>query len=331
MASSLTDGVLQLQPAPLSASNPAVNRGAIISPVVLLHLPNCLPFATLAYGVLASGLTLTAANPVLTPAEVAHILTLSEPSAIVTTEAGLASFQAAFKLLTPELQNKLAYPTSGTVFLVDFEADDYGVAAESLSKVPTSIDGWSVRDWKVLVPAKPKPFTPPKYIGSEDALRAAMIVSTDLAIPGYLPNQSTEHFFWSPPLLPWTLRNRAQFWSSGTSGKSKGVVLTHRAIGSALIAVWHASTLGEHERLIGLPPFYHIFGWANVLMLSVAMGATVTTMRKFDPVSYLRMAQEARATHLHFSPPIAVLLAKSPLGEHLCAARNKSWLGRRLD
>ncbi|POY71403.1 hypothetical protein BMF94_5715 [Rhodotorula taiwanensis] len=278
VASSLTDGILQLQPAPLSASNPAVNRGAIISPVVLLHLPNCLPFATLAYGVLASGLTLTAANPVLTPAEVAHILTLSEPSAIVTTEAGLASFQAAFKLLTPELQNKLAYPTSDTVFLVDFEADDYGVAAESLSRVPTSIDGWSVRDWKILVPAKPKPFTPPKYVGSEDALRAAMI-----------------------------------FWSSGTSGKSKGVVLTHRAIGSALIAVWHASTLGEHERLIGLPPFYHIFGWANVLMLSVAMGATVTTMRKFDPVSYLRMAQEARATHLHFSPPIAVLLAKSPL------------------
>lgn len=77
--------------------------------------------------------------------------------------------------------------------------------------------------------------------------------------------------------------------------------------------MWHASTLGENERLVGLPPFYHIFGWANVLMLSVAFGATVTTVRKFDPVSYLRMAQDARATHLHFSPPIAVLLAKSPL------------------
>jgi 4-coumarate--CoA ligase len=34
---------------------------------------------TLAYGVLASGLTLTAANPVLSPPEVAHILTLSQP------------------------------------------------------------------------------------------------------------------------------------------------------------------------------------------------------------------------------------------------------------
>ncbi|TKA55401.1 hypothetical protein B0A53_02325 [Rhodotorula sp. CCFEE 5036] len=278
VASSLTDGVLNLTPAPASVSDPSVNRGAIISPVVLLHLPNCLPFVTLAYGVLASGLTLTAANPVLSPPEVAHILTLSQPGAIVTTEAGLSSFQAAFKLLTPELQSKLAYPTAGNVFIVDLEADDYGVSASALSQVPSSIDGWSVQDWKVLVPANPKPFTPPKYVGSEDALRAAMI-----------------------------------FWSSGTSGKSKGVILTHRAIGSALIAVWHASTLGEDERLVGLPPFYHIFGWANVLMVGVAFGATVTTMRKFDPVSYLRMAQEARATHLHFSPPIAVLLAKSPL------------------
>lgn len=84
--------------------------------------------------------------------------------------------------------------------------------------------------------------------------------------------------------------------------------------------MWHASTLGENERLVGLPPFYHIFGWANVLMLSVAFGATVTTVRKFDPVSYLRMAQDARATHLHFSPPIAVLLAKSPLGALLSPA-----------
>ncbi|BGO92933.1 hypothetical protein NBRC10512_006050 [Rhodotorula toruloides] len=278
VASSLTDGVLNLRPAPLSASDPKVNRGAIISPVVLLHLPNCLPFVTLAYGVLASGLTLTAANPVLTPQEIAHILTLSQPAAIVTTASGLSSFQQAFKLLTPELQAQLGYPTKGNVFLVNPDADDYGASALSLVQPVTNLGGWTVSDWKVLLSPNSKPFTPPKYTGSEDALRAAMI-----------------------------------FWSSGTSGKSKGVILTHRAIGSALIAVWHASTLGENERLVGLPPFYHIFGWANVLMVGVAFGATVTTVSKFDPVTYLKIAQESRATHLHFSPPIAVLLAKSPL------------------
>ncbi|GAA6032797.1 hypothetical protein JCM8097_000793 [Rhodosporidiobolus ruineniae] len=278
VASSLTDGVLNLQPAPVSASSPSVNRGAIISPTILLHLPNCLPFATLAYGVLASGLTLTAANPVLTPAELAHILTLSQPAAIVTTRQGVANFQLAYKELSPELQAKLGYATKGNVFIVEAANDDYGASAAALGTQYTNLGGWAVQDWKILLPSNPKPFTPPKYTGSEDSLRAAMI-----------------------------------FWSSGTSGKSKGVILTHRAIGSALVAVWHASTLGADERLVGLPPFYHIFGWANVLMVGVAFGATVTTMSKFDPVSYLKIAQEARATHLHFSPPIAVLLAKSPL------------------
>ncbi|GAA5994986.1 uncharacterized protein JCM10292_004470 [Rhodotorula paludigena] len=278
VASSLTDGILNLKPAPLSASDPKINRGAIISPTVLLHLPNCLPFVTLAYGVLASGLTLTAANPVLTPQELAHILTLSQPAVIVTTAAGVANFQLAYKLLPADLQTKLGYGTKANIFVVNTDADDYGASAAAVAPPLRNLGGWTVNDWKVLLPANPKPFTPPKYTGSEDALRAAMI-----------------------------------FWSSGTSGKSKGVVLTHRAIGSALIAVWHASTLGENERLVGLPPFYHIFGWANVLMVGVAFGATVTTVSKFDPVSYLKIAQETRATHLHFSPPIAVLLAKSPL------------------
>ncbi|BGP12746.1 hypothetical protein JCM10213v2_000663 [Rhodosporidiobolus nylandii] len=278
VASTLTSGPLNLRPAPASTSNPKVNRGAIVSPVVLLHLPNCLPFATLAYGVLASGLTLTAANPVLTPKELAHILQLSQPSVIVTTAAGLANFQLAFKELSADLQAKLGYPTRGNVFLVNPDADDYGASAASLELPHPSIGGWAVNDWKALLPSNPTPFTPPKYTGGEDALRAAMI-----------------------------------FWSSGTSGKSKGVILTHKAIGSALVAVWHASTLGADERLVGLPPFYHIFGWANVLMVGVVFGATVTTVSKFDPVSYLKIAQESRATHLHFSPPIAVLLAKSPL------------------
>jgi acyl-CoA synthetase (AMP-forming)/AMP-acid ligase II len=166
---------------------------------------------------------LTAANPVLTPAELAHILTLSQPSVIVTTAAGVANFQHANELLSPELQAKLGYATKGNVFIVNQDADDYGASPLSLKPPHGNLGGWTVRDWKVLLAPDAKPFSPPKYVGSEDSLRAAMI-----------------------------------FWSSGTSGKSKGVILTHKAIGTALIAVWHASTLGNDERIIGLPPFYHI-------------------------------------------------------------------------
>ena len=50
------------------------------------------------------------------------------------------------------------------------------------------------------------------------------------------------------------LRAAVIFWSSGTSGKSKGVVLTHKALASAIISVWYGAGLGADERLIGLPP-----------------------------------------------------------------------------
>lgn len=51
--------LLAPQPALLSTSRADVNRGSVVSPTVLIHLPNCLPFVTLAYGVLASGLTVS--------------------------------------------------------------------------------------------------------------------------------------------------------------------------------------------------------------------------------------------------------------------------------
>ncbi|KAK4058084.1 hypothetical protein OIO90_000823 [Microbotryomycetes sp. JL221] len=279
VASSLIHGPLGLRPAPSTASDPTVNRGAIVGPIVLLQLPNCLQFPVLAFGVLASGLTITACNPVLTPGEIAHILALSQPSVIVTTPTGLPNFQKAFEQLEPSVQQKLAYPTKGNVFIVDPDQDDYGSSMSSLNQQQTSIiGGWKVSNWKTLLPSNPAPFTPPRYTPAESALRAAVI-----------------------------------FWSSGTSGKSKGVILSHRACSSALVAVWHYSTLGQDERLVGLPPFYHIFGWANVLMVSPAFGATTTTIAKFDPPAYLRVAQETRATHLHIAPPVAVLFAKSPL------------------
>lgn len=166
---------------------------------------------------------------------------------IVTTRSGLDNFQAAFASLSPDVQARLGYATRGNVFLVDPDSDDYGASAATLNQAASSvINGWKVQSWKVLLPAKPAPFTVPQYAAGEDDLRAAII-----------------------------------FWSSGTSGKSKGVILSHKALGSALIACWHGSGLKENERefgcgvpaliriltlalrsshagLIGLPPFYHI-------------------------------------------------------------------------
>lgn len=136
-----------------------------------------------------------------------------------------------------------------------------------------------MQDWQNLIAARPVEFTPPRYEGTEAGLRTAVI-----------------------------------FWSSGTSGKSKGVMMSHKALGSALIGCWHGSGLKPGQEVtVGLPPMYHIFGWAMILQPGPAFGNVSTLISKFDPQSYLRLVEATRATHLHIAPPVAVLLAKSPL------------------
>lgn len=271
VASSLVHGSLQLRPAPLSSSKPDVNNGAVVSPIVLLHLPNCIPFCVLTFGILASGLTVrsracqctpcgeagadssvqwTAANPALTPGELAHILSLSKPAAIVTTAGAVPTWQAAFDLLAPEVRSELGYDRKGNVFVVDMEADDYGSSMSSVAATSeTRIGSWTVRDWKTLLPAKVAPFSPPRYTAQEASLRAALI-----------------------------------FWSSGTSGKSKGVVLTQRAATTAAIGAWFSNDWVDGERFMGLPPYYHIYGFANVLLPAAYCGAHVVNISKVSLV-----------------------------------------------
>lgn len=64
---------------------------------------------------------------------------------------------------------------------------------------------------------------------------------------------------------------------------------------------------------IGFVPFFHVFGLCNVELLTIACGATTVCLPKFDPKTFLSLAQKHRATHLHMAPPIAVILAKSPM------------------
>lgn len=216
----------------------------------------------------------------MTAPELAHILSLSKPAIIITTTAGLATIQAAAALRQPGARGAVDYSAAGRVFTVDMEQDAYGCSAGSLNR-PSEVvvDGWRVRDWQNLIAARPVEFTPPKYEGKEASLRTAVI-----------------------------------FWSSGTSGKSKGVMMSHKALGSALIGCWHGSGLKPGKEVtVGLPPMYHIFGWAMILQPGPSFGNTCTLLSKFDPQSYLGLVQATRATHLHIAPPVAVLLAKSPL------------------
>ena len=77
-------------------------------------------------------------------------------------------------------------------------------------------------------------------------------------------------------------------YSSGTSGIPKGVMLTHRNLVSNLLQCEAAGVgIGESDVVIGVLPFFHIYGMIVVLCGSLRVGATVVSLPRFDLEHFL--------------------------------------------
>jgi acyl-CoA synthetase (AMP-forming)/AMP-acid ligase II len=105
----------------------------------------------------------------------------------------------------------------------------------------------------------------------------------------------------------------ALLYSSGTTGRPKGVALTHRAMIAALTQVAALAPLTERDRVLCPIPFFHIAGQAVGMNAVLRAGATVVTMPRFDLQAFLALAQEHRTTAVLGAPPIVRALAHHPL------------------
>jgi acyl-CoA synthetase (AMP-forming)/AMP-acid ligase II len=100
-------------------------------------------------------------------------------------------------------------------------------------------------------------------------------------------------------------------YSSGTTGMPKGVMLTHRNIVSQLQQLDAIETT-EMKALLGVLPFFHIYGQVIILMHGLMRGACIVTMPKFEFEPFLKVLQDYPITSAHIVPPIVVALGKHP-------------------
>ncbi|XP_043706613.1 probable CoA ligase CCL7 isoform X1 [Telopea speciosissima] len=104
----------------------------------------------------------------------------------------------------------------------------------------------------------------------------------------------------------------ALLYSSGTTGTSKGVILTHRNfISAALMVTNDQDFAGEmHNIFLCFLPMFHIFGLSVITYAQLQRGNLVITLGKFDIDMVLRAVEKYKVTHMFVVPPVMIALAK---------------------
>jgi acyl-CoA synthetase (AMP-forming)/AMP-acid ligase II len=102
-------------------------------------------------------------------------------------------------------------------------------------------------------------------------------------------------------------------YSSGTTGLPKGVMLSHRNLVANILQAHSALTVEPDDVVIGVLPFFHIYGMTVIMNMGLYNGLTTVTMPRFDLEQFLTVIQEHKVTRAYVVPPIALALAKHPL------------------
>ena len=109
-------------------------------------------------------------------------------------------------------------------------------------------------------------------------------------------------------------------YTSGTSGKPRGVMLTHRALVANIeqTAAIDPPPVTSEDVCLGLLPMFHIYGLNAVLGQAVRQGACTLMVDGFDPAGLLDTIATEGVTNLPLAPPvIAAWAGRDDLREKL--------------
>jgi long-chain acyl-CoA synthetase len=103
-------------------------------------------------------------------------------------------------------------------------------------------------------------------------------------------------------------------YTSGTTGRPKGAMLTHHNLISNCEQDMRMPTFAVHDDdVIWLAlPLFHIYAMNVGMNLSVMNGATIVLIERFEPVSSLEAIQKYKCTVLYGAPPMFVVWAQLP-------------------
>lgn len=102
-------------------------------------------------------------------------------------------------------------------------------------------------------------------------------------------------------------------YSSGTSGRPKGVMLTHRNLIAQIEQGLATGVFQAGDTIMGVLPFYHIYGMVLILLLGLRSGGKIITIPRFDMEMFLGVMEKYEVSIAPLVPPIVLGLAKHPI------------------
>ncbi len=99
-------------------------------------------------------------------------------------------------------------------------------------------------------------------------------------------------------------------YTSGTTGKPKGALLTHANCFWTNISFDGATGVHGDDVVLQVLPQFHVGGWNVQALLAWLKGATVVLEREFDAGRVLRLIEEKRVTTMMGVPAIYLFLAQ---------------------
>jgi long-chain acyl-CoA synthetase len=115
----------------------------------------------------------------------------------------------------------------------------------------------------------------------------------------------------------------ALLYTSGTSGRPKGVELTHGNLRENVRQIDEWVDFGSDDRMLGALPQFHSFGFTVLTLLPMTIGIPVVYTARFVPTQIVRLMREHRPTFFVALPSMynALATVKSATAEDFASLR----------